>query len=67
MTNRAGQAKLTAADVAGFAETTGAIGGAVTDRLVPPPERPPGKVLEGDVEEVVPELVRLLREEAKAI
>ncbi len=32
-----------------------------------PPERKPGKVLEGELGQVVPELVRLLREEAKVI
>lgn len=32
-----------------------------------PPERKPGRVLEGEVGQVVPELVRLLREEAKVI
>lgn len=56
-----------AADVAGFAEVVAEVGGAVLDRLEPPPERPPGKILDGELEEVVPELVRLLREEAKAI
>lgn len=32
-----------------------------------PPARPPGKILTGDVSETVPELVRLLHEEAKII
>jgi len=32
-----------------------------------PPPRPPGKILSGDVSETVPELVRLLHEEAKII
>ncbi len=32
-----------------------------------PPERPPGKILTGDAAETVPELVRLLHEEAKII
>ncbi len=32
-----------------------------------PPSRPPGKILTGDVSEAVPELVRLLHEEAKVI
>ncbi len=32
-----------------------------------PPARPPGKILTGDVSETVPELVRLLHEEAKVI
>jgi len=33
----------------------------------PPPERPQGRVLEGDTDAVVAELVKLLREEAKVI
>lgn len=37
----------------------------IGDRL--PPGRKPGRVLEGTPEEVVPELVRLLHEEAKAL
>ncbi len=32
-----------------------------------PPSRPPGKILKGDVAQTVPELVRLLHEEAKVI
>jgi electron transfer flavoprotein beta subunit len=32
-----------------------------------PPPRPPGKILTGDVSQTVPELVRLLHEEAKVI
>jgi electron transfer flavoprotein beta subunit len=32
-----------------------------------PPSRPPGKILKGDVAEVVPQLVKLLHEEAKII
>jgi electron transfer flavoprotein beta subunit len=32
-----------------------------------PPERKPGRVLEGELTQVVPELVRLLKEEAKVI
>ncbi|MGQ9707428.1 MAG: electron transfer flavoprotein subunit beta/FixA family protein [bacterium] len=32
-----------------------------------PPERKPGRVLEGELTQVVPELVRLLREEAKVV
>jgi len=37
----------------------------IEDRL--PPGRKPGRVLEGEPEQVVPELVRLLREEAKVL
>ncbi|MCH7759909.1 electron transfer flavoprotein subunit beta/FixA family protein [candidate division TA06 bacterium] len=36
-------------------------------KLLPPPERPPGKMLQGEPEEIVKELVRLLRDEAKVI
>jgi electron transfer flavoprotein beta subunit len=32
-----------------------------------PPSRPPGKILQGDVSEVVPQLVKLLEEEAKVL
>ncbi len=32
-----------------------------------PPSRPPGRILKGDVESTVPELVRLLHEEAKVL
>jgi electron transfer flavoprotein alpha/beta subunit len=32
-----------------------------------PPSRPPGKILKGDVAEAVPQLVKLLHEEAKII
>ena len=33
----------------------------------PPPERPPGRMIEGDTAEVVSELITLLRDEAKVI
>ena len=36
-------------------------------RVVMPPARPPGRVLTGDVSETVPQLVKLLHEEAKVI
>jgi electron transfer flavoprotein beta subunit len=38
-----------------------------TEEITLPPSRPPGKILSGDVGETVPELVRLLHEEAKII
>ena len=38
-----------------------------TVRLDPPPARPPGKKIPGDAATATKELVRLLREEAKAI
>jgi electron transfer flavoprotein beta subunit len=41
---------------------------AKVDKWTPPPERAPGKIIEGDDASVTaPELVRLLREEAKVI
>ncbi len=58
---------LTAADVPGFAEVTAAVGGARMHQFTPPPARPPGKILKGEAAETAKELVRLLREEAKAI
>ena len=54
-------------DVPGFADLIGNVGGAQMNAFAPPPERPPGKVLHGEAEEAVKELVKLLREEAKAI
>ena len=56
-----------AADVAGFEQTTADVGGMGLHRFALPPERPPGKILDGEPEEAVKELVRLLREEAKAL
>jgi electron transfer flavoprotein beta subunit len=43
--------------------------GSKTDvsRMYPPPPRPAGRVLEGETQEVVQELVKLLREEANVI
>jgi electron transfer flavoprotein beta subunit len=58
---------ITAADIPGFAELTTAVGGSRMHQFAPPPERPPGRILTGETEETVKELVRLLREEAKAI
>ena len=58
---------LKAADVAGLADATAGVGGMTLNRFEPPPERPPGKVLDGEPEEAAKELVRLLREEAKAL
>ncbi len=37
------------------------------EQITLPPTRPPGKILKGDVAEVVPQLVKLLHEEAKLI
>ncbi|MGD8453254.1 MAG: electron transfer flavoprotein subunit beta/FixA family protein [Phycisphaerae bacterium] len=58
---------LAAKDVAGFAEATGGVGGMKLRGFEPPPARPPGKLLDGEPEQAVKELVRLLREEAKAL
>lgn len=56
-----------AGDIDGFENAIGAVGGMKMHRFEPPPERPPGKILEGEPEEAVPELIRLLRDEAKAL
>ena len=56
-----------AADVPGFAELVGAVGGTVPHTFQPPPERPPGKLIGGGPEQAARELVRLLREEAKVV
>jgi len=37
------------------------------EQITLPPSRPPGKILKGDLAEVVPQLVKLLHEEAKII
>ncbi len=39
----------------------------LVEQVTLPPSRPPGKILTGDVAQTVPELVRLLHEEAKVI
>ncbi len=56
--------KLTAADLDGL-DAAGA--GTTFESLSPPPPRPPCTFLEGEPEEMAAELIRLLREEAKAI
>ncbi|MCG3126551.1 MAG: Electron transfer flavoprotein subunit beta [Phycisphaerae bacterium] len=58
---------LAAADLPGFADAVGGLGGSTLERLEPPPQRPPGKILKGEPEQVAAELVALLRSEAKAI
>ncbi len=58
---------MTAADVPGFAEITAGVGGSEMHQFAPPPQRPPGRILKGEAEETAKELVKLLREEAKAI
>jgi electron transfer flavoprotein beta subunit len=58
---------IAAAGVAGFPALTADVGGMKLHRFQPPPERPPGRIIAGEPEEAVKELVRLLREEAKAL
>lgn len=58
---------MAAGDVAGLAEATARAGGSKLHAFEPPPERPPGKIIAGEPEVAAKELVRLLREEAKAI
>ncbi len=58
---------MASGDVPGFSDVVGRVGGTEIHKLAPPPQRPPGKLLTGDIGETVPELVRLLREEAKVI
>lgn len=55
------------ADVPAFADIVARVGGTSMHKLAPPPQRPAGKVLKGEPAEVVPQLLKLLREEAKAI
>jgi electron transfer flavoprotein beta subunit len=56
-----------ATDVPGFQDLVAGIGGMKLHRFEPPPERPPGKILKGEPDQVARELVRLLREEAKVL
>jgi electron transfer flavoprotein beta subunit len=58
---------VSAADVPGLAAATAGAGGSCMHDFSPPPERPPGRIVEGEPEEAARELVRLLREEAKVI
>ena len=58
---------LNAAGLAGFQEAIAGVGGMSLHHFEPPPERPPGKILDGEPEQAVKDLVRLLREEAKAL
>jgi len=37
------------------------------EQMTLPPSRPPGRILKGDVSEVVPQLLKLLHEEAKIL
>ena len=58
---------ITSSDVPGFSELVADVGGSMMSRLEPLPERPPGKIIDGEPEQAAAELVRLLREEAKAL
>lgn len=53
----------------GLSEDEVGLAGSKTDigKIYPPPPRPAGRVLEGEPQEAAAELVKLLREEAKAI
>jgi electron transfer flavoprotein beta subunit len=58
----------TAADVGLAAGDVGAAGAKLeVVAVLPPPERPPGRIISGEPAEAVKEVVRLLREEAKVI
>ena len=58
----------TVADVGLDAADVGAAGSKVeVIEILPPPERPPGRIVPGEPTEAVKEVVRLLREEAKII
>jgi len=58
---------LTAGDIANLEGITSGVGGTRMARLEPPPPRPPGKFLEGEASQTAPELIRLLRDEAKVL
>ncbi|MBK9120496.1 MAG: electron transfer flavoprotein subunit beta/FixA family protein [Phycisphaerales bacterium] len=58
---------LTAADVPGCADLVARLGGTRVVTYEPPPERPPGKLLEGEADQQARALVQLLRDEAKVI
>jgi electron transfer flavoprotein beta subunit len=58
----------TAADVGLEASDAGAAGAKLeVVEVLPPPERPPGRIIAGEPGEAAKEVVRLLREEAKVI
>ncbi len=58
---------MSAGDVPDCGTIVGQVGGTTLHSFAPPPERPPGKLIDGEPEEAAKELVRLLREEAKAL
>jgi len=58
----------TVADVGLEASGVGAAGAKLEVlEILPPPERPPGRIVPGEPAEAAKEVVRLLREEAKVI
>ncbi len=58
----------TPGDVGLEADAVGAAGAKLEIvEVLPPPERPPGRIIEGEPPEAAKEVVRLLREEAKVI
>jgi electron transfer flavoprotein beta subunit len=58
----------TVADVGLEAGEVGAAGAKLeVVEVAPPPERPPGRIIQGEPAEAASEVVRLLREEAKVI
>lgn len=60
--------QFTVADVGLDASSVGAAGAMLeVVEVVPPPERPPGRIVPGEPAEATKEVVRLLREEAKVI
>jgi electron transfer flavoprotein beta subunit len=58
---------ISAAEVPALAEHTGGLGGTAAHAFQLPPERPPGKLIEGEPEDAAKQLAQLLREEAKVI
>ncbi len=59
---------MSASDI-GLSEDEVGLKGSKTDvtRMYPPPPRPPGRIIEGEIPDAVGELVKALREEAKVL
>ncbi|MBL8877674.1 MAG: electron transfer flavoprotein subunit beta/FixA family protein [Phycisphaerales bacterium] len=58
---------MTKADVPGFDDLIGRVGGSIATRFEPPPPRSPGKIIKDEPEAAAAQLVKLLREEAKVL
>lgn len=58
---------VTRAEIAGFEDLVGGVGGSVAVRYEPPPPRPPGKIIKDEPEAAAAQLVKLLRDEAKVL